>query len=77
MALLKRKQEKTTTISIRLPISTKEQMGTLREMADKAGFDLVGSLTDAVIKWIEKVSEELSPHATTRHSNGADTRDRV
>jgi hypothetical protein len=62
MALLKRKAEKTTIISVRVPVSVKEQMETVRTLADQAGFDLTGSLTDAVIKWTKQVQEELSSH---------------
>jgi hypothetical protein len=80
MALLKRKQEKTTTISVRVPMSVKEQMDTLRQLADANGFDLSGSLTDAVTKWTRQVYEELGNHTRTattsvqetQHSNGAD-----
>ena len=34
MALLKRKAEKTDTVSIRLPMSVKQEIGELRELAD-------------------------------------------
>jgi hypothetical protein len=50
MALLKRKAEKTTTISVRVPLSAKDQMATLKPIADAAGFDLSNSLSDAVVK---------------------------
>jgi hypothetical protein len=60
MPLLKRKAEKTTIISVRVPVSTKEQMDTMRKLADDKGFDLAGSLSDAIIKWMRQVFEELS-----------------
>jgi hypothetical protein len=63
MAPLKRKAEKTDTISIRIPISVKDQMEMLRQLAEAKGFDLTASLSDAVIKWIRQVSEELQQHA--------------
>lgn len=79
MALLKRKQEKTTTISVRVPMSVKEHMNTLRQLADTKGFDLTASLTDAVIKWTKQVHEELAAHTPAASSvspstprNGAD-----
>ncbi len=76
MALLKRKQEKTTTVSVRVPISIKGQMDTLRQLADEAGFDLTGSLSDAVIKWTKQVHEELASQVPavhkTQRSNGAE-----
>ena len=76
MALLKRKQERTTTLSIRIPVSINEIVHTLRKTADEAGFDLTASLTDAVVKWTKQVSEELQPPSVTvhksKHSNGSD-----
>jgi hypothetical protein len=78
MALLKRKQEKTTTLSLRVPVSVKQDIDTLRTIADQAGFDLVGSLADAVIKWTKQVHEELGiptqtaplPVDKSAHANG-------
>ena len=40
MGLLKRKEEKTETIAVRVPSSLKAQFEELRERADAAGFDL-------------------------------------
>jgi hypothetical protein len=60
VGLLKRKAEKTVTIWIRLPISAKSELDTLREIADRKGFDLTVSLTDWVLRWIKQVREELS-----------------
>jgi hypothetical protein len=80
MPLLKRKQEKTTTISVRVPMSAKQQMDADRQLADTKGFDLSGSLTDAVMKWQKQVHEELTADVSTTPSavhkphsqNGAD-----
>jgi hypothetical protein len=76
MALLKRKAEKTTTISVRVPVSTKGQIDALRPLADEAGYDLTASLSDAVVRWTKQVSEELHGASPTvnkpQHSNGAD-----
>jgi hypothetical protein len=76
MALLKRKAEKTTTISVRVPVSTKGQIDALRPLADEAGYDLTASLSDAVVRWTKQVSEELQGTTPTvhkpLHSNGAD-----
>jgi hypothetical protein len=75
MSLLKRKPEKTTTISVRVPVSIKQEMDTLRQLSDASGFDLTASLTDAVVKWTKQVREELgsqaSPVNKTRSVNGA------
>jgi hypothetical protein len=54
MALLKRKQEKTTTLSVRVPVSVKQEMD--------------ASLTDAVVKWTKQVREELTTSASSAHS---------
>jgi hypothetical protein len=80
MSLLKRKQEKTATVSVRVPMSAKQMMDTDRPLADAKGFDLSGSLTDAVVKWAKQVHEELTttmPSTTstvnkTSPQNGAD-----
>jgi hypothetical protein len=68
MALLKRKQEKTTTLSVRVPVSVKQEMDALRQLADDSGFDLTASLTDAVVKWTKQVREELTTSASSAHS---------
>jgi hypothetical protein len=60
MSLLKRKQEKTGTVSVRVPLSVKEQIDSLRKLADSKGFDLTASLTDALVKWTKQAQEELS-----------------
>jgi hypothetical protein len=39
----------------------------LRQLADANGFDLTGSLSDAVIKWVRQVSEELQATAAAVH----------
>jgi hypothetical protein len=67
MALLKRKAEKTDIISIRIPLSVKDQIEMLRELADTQGFDLTASLSEAVIKWTRQVAEELQQLAPTAH----------
>jgi hypothetical protein len=59
MALLKRKQEKTGTISVRVPLTIKAEIAALRPIADTKGFDLAGSLSDAVVKWTKQAREEL------------------
>jgi hypothetical protein len=80
MSLLKRKQEKTATVSIRVPLSVKEQIDALRQLADARGLDLTGSLTDALVKWTKQAQEELGTQPPTAPSaidksqrqNGAD-----
>jgi hypothetical protein len=80
MSLLKRKQEKTATVSIRVPVSVKEQIDALRQHADARGLDLTGSLTDALVKWTKQAQEELDiavptiPQIVTKpqRANGSD-----
>ncbi len=66
MPLLKRKQEKTTVLSVRVPLSIKAEMDHLRQLADDSGFDLTGSLTDAVLRWIKQIREELNSTSGAR-----------
>ena len=65
-----------TTISVRVPVSTKGQIDALRPLADEAGYDLTASLSDAVVRWTKQVSEELQDATPNvhkqQHSNGAD-----
>lgn len=63
MGLLKRKQEKTTTLGIRVGLSVKAEVHALKQVADQRGFDLTVSLGDAVVKWIRQVREELGDSA--------------
>jgi hypothetical protein len=76
MALLKRKAEKTEIISIRIPLSVKDQIEMLRQLADANGFDLTASLSEAVIKWTKQVAEELQQLTPATHKpkslNGAE-----
>jgi hypothetical protein len=76
MALLKRKAEKTDIISIRIPLSVKDQIEMLRRLADANGFDLTASLSEAVIKWTKQVAEELQQLTPAPHKpkslNGAE-----
>jgi hypothetical protein len=71
VALLKRKAEKTTTIAIRVPESVKQQLDAVKQLADSKGFDLSGSLTDAVIKWIRQAQEEIAAYKPGTGANGA------
>jgi hypothetical protein len=59
VGLLKRKAEKMETIWVRVPISAKAKMAALRDRADGKGFDLTASLSDAVLRWMKQVAEEL------------------
>ena len=59
MGLLKRKEEQTATISIRVPASVKAELDELRKRAATAGFDLTATLTEALMRLTKQVREEL------------------
>jgi hypothetical protein len=63
MALLKRKPETSKVLSVRIPQSAHKEFDELQALADAKGFDLRGSLTDAVLQWIKQARRELSGKA--------------
>jgi hypothetical protein len=50
MGVLKRKEERTETITVRVPASVKAEFDRLRERADAAGFDLGATRTAKQIR---------------------------
>ena len=69
MGVLKRKEERTETVTVRVPGSVKAELDRLREESDAAGFDLNATLSEAVIRMTRQVSEEL--RRVAGKSNGA------
>lgn len=65
MGLLKRKEEKTEVISVRVPGSAKAEFDELRQRAEAGGYDLAGSLSEAVVRIIRQISAELREAAGT------------
>ena len=65
MGLLKRKGEKTEVISVRVPGSAKAELDELRQRAEAGGFDLAGSISEAVVRIISQISAELRDAAGT------------
>ena len=63
MALLKRKRETSKVLSVRIPQSAHQEFDELQALADAQGFDLRGSLTDAVLQWIRQARRELGGSA--------------
>ena len=63
MGLLKRKEEKTEVISVRVPGSAKAEFDQLRQRAEAGGYDLAGSLSEAVVRIIRQISAELHDSA--------------
>ena len=68
MGLLKRKEEKTQTISVRVPASVKTELDELRRQADAAGFDLTATLTEVLVRMAKQVRGELDD--LTRKASG-------
>ena len=65
MGLLKRKEEKTEVISVRVPGSAKAELDELRQPAEAGGFDLAGSMSEAVVRIIRQTGAELREPAGT------------
>jgi hypothetical protein len=59
MGLLKRKEEKSQTIAVRVPGSLKTELEELRKRADAAGFDLTATITEALARLARQVRSEL------------------
>ena len=69
MGLLKRKEERSETVTVRVPGSVKAELDRLREETAAAGFDLNATLSEAVIRMTKQVREEL--HQVAGKANGA------
>jgi hypothetical protein len=63
MGLLKRKEEKSETISVRVPASVKAELEELRKRADTEGFDLTATITEALVRLLKQVRSELDGRA--------------
>jgi hypothetical protein len=48
MSLIKRKQEPTTVISVRIPLSLKAELESLRKIAEKANVDFTATLAEMI-----------------------------
>jgi|GEM_PF-3965196 hypothetical protein len=59
MGLLKRKEEKSETIALRVPSSLKTELEELRKRADAAGFDLTATITESLARLARQVRSEL------------------
>jgi hypothetical protein len=60
MPVLKRKADRTTTISLRIPVTLKGEIDHLRPLADASGFDVNVSLVDAISRCAKQMAEELN-----------------
>jgi Tfp pilus assembly PilM family ATPase len=59
MGVLKRKEEKSETIAVRVPASLKTELEDLRKQADAAGFDLTATVVEALVRLTRQVRSEL------------------
>ena len=71
MGLLKRKEEKTQTISVRVPASVKVELDELRRQADAAGFDLTATVAEVLVRMAKQVRGELEDLAHKANGNRA------
>ena len=59
MGVLKRKDEPTETISLRVPASVKAEIDRLRERTSEAGFDLNATICDSIIRLTRQMRDEM------------------
>ncbi len=59
MGVLKRKEETTETITLRVPASVKGEIDRLRERTSEAGFDLNGTICESIIRLTRQVRDEM------------------
>ncbi len=59
MGILKRKGERTATVTVRVPRSVRVELDRLRDETAKAGFDLNGTLAETVVRVTRQIREEL------------------
>jgi hypothetical protein len=59
MGILKRKDERTETVTVRVLASVEAELDRLREETGAAGFDLNATLSDAVTRVTRQIRDEL------------------
>ena len=59
MGVLKKKEERTETVTIRIASSVKAEIDQLRERAEATGFDLNATMSESLTRLIRQVREEL------------------
>jgi hypothetical protein len=73
MGILRRKGERTGTVTVRVPASVKAELDRLREDTGAAGFDLNATLSDAVMRVTRQIRDELKQVAQHRAPGGERT----
>ena len=71
MGVLRKKDERTETITVRIPSSVKAELDQLRERADVAGFDLNATMSESMTRLAKQVREELDAAAAEPKANRA------
>ena len=59
MGVLKRKEEPTETMTLRVPASVKAEIDRLRERTSEAGFDLNATLCESIIRLTRQMRDEM------------------
>jgi hypothetical protein len=59
MGVLKKKEERTETVTIRIASSVKAEIDQLRERAEATGFDLNATMSESLTRLVRQVREEL------------------
>jgi hypothetical protein len=59
MGVLKRKEEPTQTITLRVPASLKAEIDRLRERTNEAGFDLNATICESIIRLTRQMRDEM------------------
>jgi hypothetical protein len=59
MGVLKRREEPTATMTLRLPTSVKAEIDRLRERASDAGFDLNVTISESIVRLARQMREEI------------------
>ena len=59
MGVLKRKEEPSETITLRVPASVKAEIDRLRERANDAGFDLNATMGESMVRLTRQMRDEM------------------
>ena len=70
MGVLKKKEERTETVTIRIASSVKAEIDQLRERAEATGFDLNATMSESLTRLIRQVREELDGIAAAPNPRG-------
>ncbi|MGH7841410.1 MAG: hypothetical protein ACREQT_07775 [Candidatus Binataceae bacterium] len=59
MGVLKRKEERSETITLRVPASVKAEIDRLRERTTEAGFDLNATICESIVRLTRQMRDEM------------------